>query len=319
MHPASSIVLFTTLSGAGFGAIAWLGVAGALGLLPDDRALAIASGVVALAFAAAGLIASTFHLRHPERAWRALSQWRSSWLSREGVLALLTMPAALGFVAAWAWCGTASWPAIGLGLIAAVGAIATVVATAMIYRSLWTVPLWHGPWTVPGFLLLALASGGLLLCAVAAISGLPLAALTWLPGGTLVFLLGAAAVKAWAWTSGGRAHPASDTAGAVGLGGRVTAVRPLEAPHTGETWLTREMVFRLGRRHARVLRRIAGLLALAFALPALLLACWMTGTAAAVFALLAAFAGLTAVLVERWLFFAEARHKVALYYGTDRV
>jgi hypothetical protein len=47
-----------------------------------------------------GLLSSTFHLGHPERAWRAFSQWRSSWLSREGVAAVATyLPAGLLFLA----------------------------------------------------------------------------------------------------------------------------------------------------------------------------------------------------------------------------
>ena len=43
--------------------------------------------LIAYALASGGLIASTFHLGHPERAIKAFTQWRSSWLSREAWLA----------------------------------------------------------------------------------------------------------------------------------------------------------------------------------------------------------------------------------------
>ena len=90
VHPAPSVILFTTASGAGYGLLAWLGAAGAFGGLPADRWFGGVAMVIGLGLVSAGLLASTFHLGHPERAWRALSQWRSSWLSREGVAAMAT-------------------------------------------------------------------------------------------------------------------------------------------------------------------------------------------------------------------------------------
>src|SRR5215475_805849 len=96
MHPAYSVILFTTASGAGYGLLAWLALAGMLGLVPAGRWLGIVGFGLAFALITAGLLSSTAHLGRPERAWRAFSQWRSSWLSREGVMALLTyVPAGL--------------------------------------------------------------------------------------------------------------------------------------------------------------------------------------------------------------------------------
>ena len=52
--------------------------------------------IIALVLITAGLLSSTAHLGRPERAWRAFSQWRTSWLSREGVAAVFTyVPAGL--------------------------------------------------------------------------------------------------------------------------------------------------------------------------------------------------------------------------------
>src|SRR5919206_4591181 len=96
MRPSFAIIVFTTISGAGYGLVALCGLAAAVGALPNERSFAWATTMLALGLIVAGLLSSTLHLGHPERAWRALSQWRSSWLSREGVAALATfVPAGL--------------------------------------------------------------------------------------------------------------------------------------------------------------------------------------------------------------------------------
>jgi len=319
MFPARSIILFTTLSGAGFGALAWLGLLAVTGGLPADGLTALLAGGVSMALAVAGLLASTFHLRHPERAWRAFSQWRTSWLSREGVFSVATLGAAFAMTAAWASCGPATWVVAAAGLGTLLGALATVISTAMIYRSLWAIPQWFNGWTVPVFLALAAATGALVVCAVLAWTGTLAATPAWLAIGMLVAVVAALVTKACAWHAASRTAPASDTASAVGLTGRAASVHPLEAPHTSETWLQHEMAYRVARRHAAKLRRVAALLGLALVLPALLLALWAGGIVGALLMSLAALGGLAAVLVERWLFFAEARHKVTLYYGAQQV
>src|SRR6476620_9216130 len=101
MHPAYSVILFTTASGAGYGLLALLGLIGfnhgpASSLWFGLVALIIALGLVSL-----GLLSSTFHLGRPERAWRAFSQWRSSWLSREGIAAVIAYVPALVLWGAW--------------------------------------------------------------------------------------------------------------------------------------------------------------------------------------------------------------------------
>ena len=155
MRPAWSIIFFTTISGLGFGLAAWL-VLGFVNL--TNPAELIVVGLVVIGLIGSGLVSSTFHLGHPERAWRALSQWRSSWLSREGVLAVL----ALAGLLAWGWYQThvgpvPEWARVTLALLMAV----TVYATSMIYASLRTVARWHHPLTPVCYLLFA-AAGGLL-------------------------------------------------------------------------------------------------------------------------------------------------------------
>ena len=100
MKPAPSIIFFTVASGAGYGLLFWLGVLKPLGLLPASSLFGATAAIIALALITAGLCSSLLHLGRPERAWRALSQWRSSWLSREGVAAVITfLPATVFMIA----------------------------------------------------------------------------------------------------------------------------------------------------------------------------------------------------------------------------
>src|SRR5690349_19923966 len=146
MHPALSIVFFTTASGAGFALLFLLGLGVPLGLLPVDRWFGLAVFAIASVFAAGGLVSSVFHLGHPERAWRAFSQWRSSWLSREGVMSVATfLPAAI-FAIGWLVFDRTSG-LIGLcGILAAAFAAAAIYCTGMIYRSLKPIHQWHNRW-----------------------------------------------------------------------------------------------------------------------------------------------------------------------------
>src|SRR5437016_8723074 len=163
MHPALSIVCFTTASGAGFALLLLLGLGAPLGLLPPSPGFGFAGLAVAVLLATGGLASSALHLGRPERAWRAFSQWRSSWLSREGVFSVLTfLPAAI-FGIGWVFFGT-SRGLVGLcGILAAVLGAATIYCTGMIYASLKPIHQWHNPWVVPNYFALGLMSAFLVL------------------------------------------------------------------------------------------------------------------------------------------------------------
>jgi len=315
MHPAYSVIFFTVSSGAGYGLLALLAVAAPLGLLAEDRWFGLIGLALALALVTAGLLSSTFHLGHPERAWRAVTQWRSSWLSREGVMALATyVPAGL-FALVWLVAGSPGGFGLFLGLLTALGAVVTVYCTAMIYCSLAAVPRWQEPLVPPAYLLLALYSGGLWLNLLAAGFGVPQSWPAWL---VLAAGLAAWLVKTGYWRRIDAAPADGTVASATGLGGD-GPVRLLDPPHATANYLMQEMGYRVARKHAQRLRWIAQ--ALGFVLPGvllilqLLLGGWL-GLACALLAAASASAGL---LVERWLFFAEARHKVMLYYGEAAV
>lgn len=288
MHPAPSVIIFTTISGAGFGLLFWLG----LGEPTVIGRGAFFFYLVAYALAVGGLISSTFHLGHPERALKAFTQWRTSWLSREGWLACLTL--ILGALYA-AWEVFFFTRLIALGWLVAGLSVATILATSMIYAQLRTVPRWNA-WTTPLlYLLTGLTSGALLAGEIT--YAIPLLAIT----GTLQVLT---------FIDGDRrlARSGSTVATATQLGNLGT-VRPFEPPHTGSNYLTREMVFRVGRKHASTLRILSVLLLAG--IPILLLLLPFNH----VWGVLAVLSHLAGAFAARWLFFAEAEHVVSLYYG----
>ena len=311
MHPALSVIVFTTFSGAGYGLLAWLGVLAPAGLLPAERGFGAAALGLALATVTAGLIASTFHLGHPERAWRAFSQWRSSWLSREGVASVTTYGPALLFAIGWVIFGSAAGLWALFGLATALAAAVTVGCTACIYQSLKPIQRWNNGWVLPNYLALAAMTGALWLAALTQIFGLdPLAGIVAVLGSIPLAL--ALKVAYWRFIDGSQSRSTAGSATGLGAFGQV---RLFEAPHTSENYLMKEMGFRIARKHAAKLRRIA--IGIGFVAPfALTLASLaFSGLAAAALAVVAALLGMVGVLVERWLFFAEAKHTVTLYYG----
>ncbi|WP_159016952.1 dimethyl sulfoxide reductase anchor subunit family protein [Cognatiluteimonas profundi] len=312
MNPALSVIFFTTLSGAGYGLLAWTALAALLGQPARPLLVSLA---VALALVSAGLLSSLAHLGKPRRAWRALSQWRTSWLSREGVASLLTyVPALLlavallpGMISADASGSVVALNLVGrlvaLALIAS--ALATVACTAMIYACLKPIPAWRHRLVVPMYLLFALLCGGLSALAL-------LHAPTRTPWLMLAGLgaIGLATCKWLYWRDIDRTALPATRGDAVGLPARTVTV--FERPHTEANYLTREMAFVLARRQATPLRWLATVL---FALLpiACLLFVWFNGGGAAWFAA-AAVSSMGGAFVERWLFFAQARHLVTLYY-----
>lgn len=319
MHPALSVIFFTTLSGAGYGLLCWAAL-GALAGGAAPRAL-LAATLLGLVLATVGLFASFWHLGKPLRAWRAFSQWRTSWLSREGVAAVLTYvpallfaamllpgllsPSAAGDMAAPGAAGTA----VALALLAC--ALATVACTAMIYASLKPIPAWRHRLVLPGYLGFALLCGGLLMAALAAAQAA--AAPSPATAKALLFLAAAmGALKLHYWRAIDAAPLPATRGDAVGLPGRTVSV--FERPHTEANYITREMAFAVARAHAQRLRGLALLLFAVLPIACVLAIGRVPGVSPAAWLWVAAVASLAGAFVERWLFFAQARHVVALYY-----
>lgn len=311
MHPALSVIFFTTASGLGYGLWFWL----ALSFLQTPgghpayaaHLMGLAAGFVLVSL---GLLSSTLHLGKPLRAWRAFSQWRTSWLSREGVLAVATfvplVVLALLLASGSAWLQPLA-PA--LLLLLAAGSLATVACTAMIYASLTPIPAWRHRLVLPAYLGFALLTGGLGTLALLATNTPPneLAVLA-----LLMLAVAMVVLKRRYWRDIDRGALPSTRASALGLpADRVATV--FERPHTEANYLTKEMGYVLARKHSAKLRKLA--LALFGAVPVLTCALVLVypPLAAPLFTAATACA-LLGAMVERWLFFAEAKHLVMLYY-----
>lgn len=293
MNPAPSVIIFTVLSGMGFGLLAFLGA----GFPAPQGWMAFYHWGLAYGLAVAGLIASTFHLGQPSRALKAFSQWRTSWLSREAWSSVATL-VVLAPMALSDWLGWGLPRA--LGYLGAVGCFATVFTTSMIYAQMKSVPRWNN-WTVPVKFLAFEACGGAILSgnqwpALAGCLLLAFGIIAHFQKGMLAFF-----------------YAEQDLGKATGLD-RVGKASVFELPHTGPNYLMREMIYIVGRKHAIVLRAIS--LLFSVILPWMLL--FLLPLNPFTYGLVA-LVHLTGALASRWLFFAEAEHLVGLYYGQHQL
>jgi DMSO reductase anchor subunit len=294
MHPAYTVIFFTTASGAGYGLLFWLSLAHVFGAGPD-RWTSLGALILGTVLVSAGLVSSTYHLGRPERAWRAFSQWRSSWLSREGVAAVATYLPMMGLGLIWLF-GLSENLVTLLAALTALGTLITVYCTGMIYGSLPTIRHWYRTDVPVIYLVLAAGTGGLLfqsfvddynlLVAIALVAGL--------------------ALKMWYWMDVDRDPGKYTSEMAFGMP-QLGAPTPLDPPHTQPNFIMREMGYVVARKHAQRLRTFAMVLLFGASVLALVGLPWIA-------VLLAG----AAVWMERWLFFAEAEHVSMLYYGAQR-
>jgi len=314
MHPAYSVILFTTASGAGYGLIFWLSLLGVSGFLPIERWFGFTSFGLGFGLITIGLLSSTFHLGHPERAWRAFSQWRTSWLSREGVAAVIAyIPAGLAAIG-WVFYEDVSGIWALMAYAAAAMALVTIVCTAMIYACLTTIRQWHNPYVVPVYVTLGLATGAVLLNLLMSLFGYPVRLFELM---TIAILVVALAIKLAYWHRIENEDKTWTIEQATGLKAS-TSVNQLEAPHTLDNFVQREMGYKVARKHAAKLKTYA--LVLTFLAPIVLLGVdsALTSQFSIIITVLSALSAATGVVIERWLFFAQAQHVVTLFYGAQR-
>lgn len=323
MKPAFSVIFLTTLIGAGQGLFLALFTQQSyalFGLLPLQNDTFYGYGsLLALLFLIAGLTASFFHLGHPERAWRAASQWRTSWLSRE----VIALPAFMGIVFLY---GMAHLMAIRpvlvilpnklpidisivLGGVGTLLAFALFVCTGMIYACLRFLREWYSPLTIINFILLGGASG-FTLAALYAAWVAPDQAGFFAGWAFIITLLGLLSRSASLWRNA-RLRPQSTLQTATGI--KHPRIVQKSQGAMGGSFNTREFFHGKSAAFMRTIR--PAFLVLAFVLPLSLLifgatqpSAWLLGAA---FIL-----QYTGLLAERWFFFAEANHPQNLYYQT---
>jgi DMSO reductase anchor subunit len=325
MNPAFSVILLTTLIGAGQGlflALATLQIYALAGLLPpaEGPALFVAGSAIALVLLAAGLLASFFHLGRPERAWRSAAMWRTSWLSRE----VIVLPAFMAVVALYGLLfasgfnpvltSTAGGVAIDLALLVAIVgtllAFALFVCTGMIYAAIRFLAEWHTALTPLNYTLMGGASGFTLAAALAAM--IEPQRVSFLAGWAIVLTALAALGRIASLLRNARLKPRSTIQSAIGVKHPVVVQRSMG--FMGGSFNTREFFHGASARWLRAVR--PAFLLLAFAVPLVLLVLGRAQPAQAAAATLLAAFGVQylGLLAERWFFFAQARHPQNLYY-----
>jgi sulfite dehydrogenase (quinone) subunit SoeC len=302
VNPAYSVILLTTLTGAGQGLFLALFAAELAG--PAAPPFLATGAAAALALNALGLLASFFHLGHPERAWRAAAMWRTSWLSRE----VIALPLFMAGLAAWGAAHFFGWPGTRqLGVAASLLCLALFVCTAMIYASIKFLREWASPLTLVNYTLLGCASG----CTLATVLAAWLAPALTRPYAITAALLTAAglATRALSLRRNAALKPKSTLQTALGI--KHPRIEQKAQGCMGGSFNTREFFH---GRPVLFLRNVKWLfLALAFVLPIALLVAGATATSPLWFAL--AFAlQYVGLLAERWYFFAQANHPQNLYY-----
>jgi DMSO reductase anchor subunit len=303
MHPAFSILFFTTLAGTAQGLVVLLALSVLLGvpLVPGFLSMAL---VVAELLLLAGLAASFLHLGRKERAWRAVLMWRTSWMSRE----VIVLPAFIALVGLW-------WLVVRLGesprwlpALVVLGALALWYCTAMIYACLRFIEEWAHPLTVVNFILIGLSSGLVLGCALAALAGdtqLVRLASPWALAATLVAWF----TRHLALRRNAALRHRSTLQSATGI--RAERLVQKSMGMSAGAFNTREFFHGASQLVLRNIRR--GFIALCFVLPALLLA-WALASQTTLPLLLAVLVQAPGLIAERWFFFAQARHPQNLYY-----
>ncbi len=306
MHPSFSLIFFTTLAGMAQGLLVFIGIMsiGNSGL-PDDFLVLLALPI-SLALLMIGLIASMFHLGHPERAWRAVLMWRTSWLSREvivlpifiGITCLALLAAYLGKSSSWIWVALI---VVSFGLW---------ICTAKIYQCIRFIQEWAHFSTSLNFIILGLASGWMLLSTLLLLwFGTEIISVLALSQIGFILIAIAMVIKLWIWKRNRNLRPISTINSATGL--KASNVRQTSMGMTGGSFNTKEFFHHQSDLVIRNLRRIT--LIAAYILPLLLLVLAI-GQDQAVWVFIAFIAQLTGLMAERFLFFADANHPQNLYY-----
>ena len=322
MHPAFSVIFLTTLIGAGQGLFMALvtgqvySIAHLLEAQDGPTFYAFGSGL-SVVLLGLGLFASFFHLGHPERAWRAATRWRTSWLSREVII----LPIFMFFAALYGFIHYMEWTqplivvadtlvidaSLIVGVLGVVAAVILFVCTAMIYASVKFIQEWHSPLTVANFMFLGLASGFTLAAAFSAWIGTELVGFfgTW----AVIFTIIAFATRAFSLRRNANIKHKSSLRTAIGI--RHPVIRQRSQGFMGGSFNTREFFHGASDTTLKTIKLF--FLLTVFALPVFLLAGSYSSESAyvGILAFVVQYFGLVA---ERWYFFAEAKHPQNLYY-----
>ena len=290
MHPAPSIILFTVLSGFGFGLISIVGLLQFLNQISTVDIVIFS--VIGLFFSIIGLISSFFHLANKKNAIKSMSQWQTSWLSREAISSIFCLSIVVGNIG---WVFVQNRYINEVGVILFLLSLFTIFTTSMIYAQLKTVPSWNNMLTPALFIFTALAGGSILLLDYA----------------SLVLLLIFGVLQVLFWYIADQSFMCKETSVGTALGfSKNEDIRAFDVAHTNRNYLLNEMVYKVARKHAIKIRYISFFAA--FVLPMSLILMFPGNFSISVLVIGIHFVG---IYFSRWLFFAEAEHSVSFYYN----
>ena len=289
MHPAPSIILFTVLSGFGFGLISIIGLLQFLSVISMFDL--IIYSIIGVIFATVGLVSSFFHLANKKNAIKSLSQWQTSWLSREAIASIFCLLVVFGNII---WAVSQNNYISEVGVVLFFLSLFTIFTTSMIYAQLKTVPSWNNALTPAIFVCAALTGGAILLTDYA----------------SLVLLLVFGALQISFWYIADRGFQDKETSVGTALGyNKNEEIRPFDVAHTNRNYLLNEMVYKVARKHSVKIRYISFFMAFVF--PMSLILIFPNNFSVSVSAITIHLIG---IYFSRWLFFAEAKHSVSFYY-----
>ena len=289
MHPAPSIILFTVLSGFGFGLISIIGLLQFLSVISMFDL--IIYSIIGVIFATVGLVSSFFHLANKKNAIKSLSQWQTSWLSREAIASIFCLLIVFGNII---WAVSQNNYVSEVGVVLFFLSLFTIFTTSMIYAQLKTVPSWNNALTPAIFVCAALTGGAILLTDYA----------------SLVLLLVFGTLQISFWYIADRGFQDKETSVGTALGyNKNEEIRPFDLAHTNRNYLLNEMVYKVARKHSVKIRYISFFMAFVF--PMSLILIFPDNFSVSISAITIHLIG---IYFSRWLFFAEAKHSVSFYY-----
>ena len=306
MHPAKSIILFTTISGMGYGLIISL----LIFQIYVGHTLSFISyfliTFVSMILFSGGLLSSTLHLGHPERAHFALTQWRSSWLSREGVFAILLYPV-ISIYTLLFYLNPNNISLDPIAIVTIFIAIATIYSTGKIYGSLRAIYSWNTTLTTFNYLALGGLTGLMLFQTLLLLLGYNVTNIYYF---LIILIILSSIGKILFWVRLDLNNTTTSKSTALGLESQLE-VNLLESPHDASNFLLKEMGYTIARKHSKKLRKISLLFAFILPLVIIFLSIALNFYHITILAFLFMIMG---VFIERWLFFAEAKHSVMNYY-----
>ena len=315
MKPDSAIIYFTVSSGTGYGMIIAL-----LSIIFTNHInisinIKLLFAFISFFLIISGLLSSTIHLGHPLRAWRSLSQWKSSWLSREGLLAIITFLPLTAFYIIWVFSSNFILTYFFL-LSSSALSLATVFCTAKIYSSIKAIPAWHNPLVTVIYLLNSLVMGSLFAFSLFYCFKIEV---LFLSNSIIILSFSTLFIKILYWYSI-KKKSKSDISTATGLGNS-KATSFFEGPHTGENFLTKEMINKINLNKSIILR--ISFCIFTYVTPAfyifqnnnLITSHYLKSITFIIISIIA----LLGMFIERYLFFIEAKHTVSLFYGNKTI